>query len=338
MAQVKKYKLSANEIHALMWFDYEGSVYPADAHPDSEVGERLALLKKRKWVNVKSRGKGRIKITLNAAGEKALAEAEKAVREVGGLHRVYRSERFNPSPRHKKYIGHIGDMDPIEHWGGIIYDAGYGPHLTYFQSWFNESANRHQVTVYDFPIEDDVVKDLDWVNWDDVANSIGMDVEKLKGYGRSDNIFARASTYEAVAGYYGFHELDSDPQEMTMGRANQKYGRAVAAALRAEQKARTGNPGSAGLSVPWVAKHDQWMPSPEGVPRGSRFYGGGYWTVMRQGGLTSGGFKTRALATAWKASPEFKRRYGSKRSKKRKNPKGTKRVTNVRSLVAKALK
>lgn len=105
-------------------------------------------------------------------------------------------------------------------------------------------------------------------------------------------------------------------------------------------RTRSGNPRGQKPTTPWVTKHDQWMPSPEGVSRGSRFYGGGYWTVMRQGGLSSGGLKTRALATAWKASSEFKRRYAARGNPKsqRCKIKSTKRTTNVRSLVSRALK
>lgn len=94
---------------------------------------------------------------------------------------------------------------------------------------------------------------------------------------------------------------------------------------------------------PLIVKLPNWAPSPVEVSKGSPFYGGGYWTVMRQGGLTSGGFRTKALAKRWMKSPLFKKHYASqvnpkrgKKAKKRRK-KNPKRIS-VRSLVAKALK
>lgn len=135
----------------------------------------------------------------------------------------------------RKYIGVIGDMNPIEHWGGVIYDAGYGPHMTYFQSY--DAEGEEMVSVYDFPIDDNALEDLNWVDWDAVASYIDMDVDELKGHATSNNILARASVYEAVGSYQGFGELDPNQQEMTLKSAEGKYGRAVDAAHRAERKA-----------------------------------------------------------------------------------------------------
>lgn len=186
----------------------------------------------------------------------------------------------------KKYIGIIGDVNPIEHWGGIIYDAGYGPHVTYFQSY------EDMVSVYDFPIEDNVLEDLNWVDWNAVAKSIGMPVSELKEHAVSPNVFARASVYEAVGGYYGFGELDPYAEEMTIKQAERKWGRAVDAAHRAQSKARKKNPFHTRPKKPGKKKRKSGRPS----------------------------------------APYSRARAGGGR---RKNPK---KATNVRSLVAKALK
>jgi hypothetical protein len=50
-----------------------------------------------------------------------------------------------------------------------------------------------------------------------------MDVAELKGYARSDNIMARASVYESVAGHYGWYELDSYPTKMTYGELDELW-------------------------------------------------------------------------------------------------------------------
>lgn len=147
----------------------------------------------------------------------------------------------NANPRGTPW-GIIGDRNPIEHWGGIIYrKPGNQYSMVYFQS-YDDSDDDGMVSVFEFDIEDDVVEDLNWVKWDAVANYIGMPVDELKEHARSSNVHARASVYESVAGYYGFGNLDHDQQEMTLKEAERKFGRTVDAALRAENARRSKNP------------------------------------------------------------------------------------------------
>lgn len=150
----------------------------------------------------------------------------------------------NPSQKHKKFYGVIGDRNPIEHWGGIVYDQGSGPALLYFQSYEGEGENL--VSVYNVFIEKDVVEDLNWVDWDAVSKTMDMDVNELKAYAKSDNVLARAQVYETVAGHYGWSNFD-DADEMTIRQAENKYGRMVDAAHKAEQSHRATNPSLRGL-------------------------------------------------------------------------------------------
>jgi hypothetical protein len=73
----------------------------------------------------------------------------------------------------RKIIGHVGDVNPVEHWGGVVYDEGYGhgPHLLYFQSY--DAEGETMVSVYDFPIDN--FDRSDWYDWDGVASYIGWD-------------------------------------------------------------------------------------------------------------------------------------------------------------------
>ena len=121
-----------------------------------------------------------------------------------------------------KFHGIIGDINPIEHNGGVVYDRGHGVEVLYFQGWTDEGEER--VTVFRFMVEDDVVADLTWADWDSVASCIGMDVDELKGYGTSDNVLARAQVYESVAAHSGFREMDSQPREMTLEAAEHTDG------------------------------------------------------------------------------------------------------------------
>lgn len=121
-----------------------------------------------------------------------------------------------------KFHGIIGDINPIEHNGGVVYEREHGVEMVYFQGWTDEEGPR--VTVYRFDVADDVVKELSWVDWDSVASCIGMDVDELKDYGTDENVLARAQVYESVAAHSGFREMDSEPRELTLEEAEAEYG------------------------------------------------------------------------------------------------------------------
>jgi len=121
-----------------------------------------------------------------------------------------------------KFHGVIGDMNPIEHDGGVVFDRGHGAEMVYFRGWHDDEGPR--VTVYELTIADDVVADASWVDWDSVASCIGMDVDELKGYGTDENVLARAQVYESISAAYGFREFDSQPQELTLEEAEKEYG------------------------------------------------------------------------------------------------------------------
>ena len=122
-----------------------------------------------------------------------------------------------------KFHGVIGDMNPIDHDGGVVYQEGdQSPQVVYFQNWSDEECSR--VTVSRFCVEDNVLEDLTWVDWGAVASSIGMEEEEFRGHAVSDNVLARAQVYESVAGYCGFINLDGYPLEMTREEVEDEYG------------------------------------------------------------------------------------------------------------------
>lgn len=124
-----------------------------------------------------------------------------------------------------KFYGIIGDRNPIEHDGGVVFEGDYGPMLLYFQGWEGQESPR--VTVSSVPIAENALEDLNWVNWESVASCHGMDVEELKGYAVSENILARAQVYECVAGYHGWGELDPIPTELSLEETEKEYGEFV---------------------------------------------------------------------------------------------------------------
>jgi hypothetical protein len=130
--------------------------------------------------------------------------------------------------QHIKFHGVIGDMNPIEHDGGVVYTGEYGTYVRYFQGWSDGEGPR--VSVYDFCVEDDVGEDLTWVDWKSVAECVGLKEEELRAYFAAPNPLARAQVYESVAAHYGFGELDSMPRKMTPEEAEKEFGEFVDAA------------------------------------------------------------------------------------------------------------
>lgn len=120
------------------------------------------------------------------------------------------------------FHGIIGDVNPIEHDGGVVFDRGNGPEVLYFQGWTDEYGE-DRVTVFEFT----VVEELDWVDWDSVSRSYGIYVDELKALGRSPDVLARAEAYNCIASYYGFRELDPNPRELTLEKAEREFGEFV---------------------------------------------------------------------------------------------------------------
>jgi hypothetical protein len=123
------------------------------------------------------------------------------------------------------FHGIIGDVNPIEHDGGVVYTTEHGVEVLYFKGWHDDDGPR--VTVSRFPVEDDVLKDLSWADWSEVASYIGMPEDELKAHAVSDNVLARAQVYVEVASYCGFVNLDGEPQELTLAVAEEQFGEFV---------------------------------------------------------------------------------------------------------------
>ena len=120
------------------------------------------------------------------------------------------------------FHGIIGDMNPIEHIGGVVLDRGQGPEVIYFMAW--DCSGEERVTVYSLMVADDVTEELSFADWDKVAQCCGYEKDKLVEKGRSENILARASVYETFGAYYGMSELDCYPREMTLEEAEAEFG------------------------------------------------------------------------------------------------------------------
>jgi hypothetical protein len=134
-------------------------------------------------------------------------------------------------------IGHLGDVNPIDHGGGVVvrvYQGGrshvilehtYGMDVEHPGSVAYSPAQERSahLTVYRRDIEDDVIANLSWVNWQAVTTSQGAYPTTLQKDARSKDPMLRALVYEMAASHYGWHELDTDPLVLTNAELSKRW-------------------------------------------------------------------------------------------------------------------
>lgn len=140
-------------------------------------------------------------------------------------------------------LGTVGDVNPIDHGGGFIFSAPgqNGPWIEYTHGlsdddreipdeWLDDGEPNpaylaQRVTVYRVDLETNGKALLSSLSWVDIGA-----VERSCGYAETDNPYRRlrtarerASLVEDVAGYYGWHELDPYPLEMSLAELRERW-------------------------------------------------------------------------------------------------------------------
>lgn len=137
--------------------------------------------------------------------------------------------RRNPA---NKVLGTVGDVNPIEHSGGIVVETEYGPQLEYTpgfepeHGYDEDDEGATMLTIYQVSIQDDVLKDLNWVKPDDlksIASYTGGSASELRKLSKSSDVMDRVRVYEDVASYYGWHNLDSYPLKITADELSERW-------------------------------------------------------------------------------------------------------------------
>lgn len=164
-----------------------------------------------------------------------------------------------------KYVGHIGDVDPIAHGGGFVYidtTGVYAPQLVYFEpgsdeDW-HETEGATPLQVYRFDLDPPRFKTFRpagshdraklaipsergitwyWFNeWfvkdlPSIAASCGTTAMALLRLLFSKDPMKRASAYQDIIGYVGVHEFDQYPVTMTEDEAYVRYATEMSASL-----------------------------------------------------------------------------------------------------------
>ncbi len=139
----------------------------------------------------------------------------------------------NASISEHQILGRIGDVDPIEYGGGIVFQTEYGPVLEYTRGLEGEDVDAEddhehsaKLPLYRVDIDDDALKDLSWLKPDDlksIARTMDRTVSDLRKAAKSSNVMERVSFYEDVAGYYGWDNIDHYPFEIAVVELNERW-------------------------------------------------------------------------------------------------------------------
>jgi hypothetical protein len=137
-----------------------------------------------------------------------------------------------------KPIGHIGDVDPIAHGGGFVYEdqtGVYAPEMAWFEPSPDEQWHRLQgntpLSVYRILIERDPASEWWYERLDEVARFCGRSIEDAQRLANG-NIIERAFLYDALIHYFGTENFDSYPTQTTEGKAYFRYWREMRQSLR----------------------------------------------------------------------------------------------------------
>lgn len=115
-----------------------------------------------------------------------------------------------------------GDVNALNYGGGIVYRDKYGTH---WDLWYSDDEDQDKYEVFTIDIPDDVIAEFNWVNWDSVANSIGMDLGELEWLGRSRKVGERVGALDAAVGHEGMYAFDQYPVSLTRAELKRRWPR-----------------------------------------------------------------------------------------------------------------
>jgi len=122
-------------------------------------------------------------------------------------------------------VGNIGDVDPIQYGGGVVFedeDGGYTLEYVYGadsdEDYGWEQNPDYEHVVYRVGLESDLDSFLRWNDWADldaVADSVGATKDELLERARKGGAVGRAWLANEIAAHYGWQNLDEYPVKIT---------------------------------------------------------------------------------------------------------------------------
>lgn len=114
-------------------------------------------------------------------------------------------------------IANIGDENPLEYGGHLIYLVRDPDYTEYRSIYFDEPQDGKYV-VFRWAVEKDVLKDLSWLDEENIrklADVVDLTVDDLERESVDPDVKIRAGLYGDVGRYWGFENLDAYPEQYT---------------------------------------------------------------------------------------------------------------------------
>jgi hypothetical protein len=112
-----------------------------------------------------------------------------------------------------RIVSRLGDVDPIEYGGGVVFTDGKHRWLEFTHGREEEAFDDlavEKLPVYQVDIEEDILDWHDWVDTEELSSYTGIDEEDLIR-AATGSLAARAQLLADIGSYYGWYELDQQP-------------------------------------------------------------------------------------------------------------------------------
>ena len=128
-----------------------------------------------------------------------------------------------------KLVGHVGDVDPIAHGGGFIYEdetGRYAPEMTLFvpgsdEEW-KDKAGATPCQVFRILLERESAKEWWFEDLTKIAQYIGATLEEVLALANG-NSQQKGLLYQVLIQYHGAENFDESPQTLTEDEAYAKF-------------------------------------------------------------------------------------------------------------------
>lgn len=115
-------------------------------------------------------------------------------------------------------VARVGDVDPIEHGGGVIFESPEGElSLEYLRG-----IGGPERTVYQVPIPEDVLDFYNWIEVENISSFGGLLPSEIRKMS-TGTPQEKAGILMLVATYYGWSNLDSYPLKLSEREVEQRW-------------------------------------------------------------------------------------------------------------------
>jgi len=121
-----------------------------------------------------------------------------------------------------KIIDTIGDVNPIEHGGGVVVASDEGGYTIEYTAG-TEATDGEVLDVFQVNVEAHVFDYHDWVDVTAIANFEGVSEDELLALGVSPHVMGRVAATQAIASYCGWFELDQYPLQVTEAELEDRW-------------------------------------------------------------------------------------------------------------------